>query len=235
MDSIEALIFDYGGTLDSRGTHWAHVIRRFSSEHGIHYTDGQFREAYIYAERYLDANPVIDPSFTFLDVMRAKISLELRHAGIDIPGKAEAIAASCYEFARTCTASAIPVLRQLASSYPLVLVSNFYGNLRSVLADFALIPLFTHIIDSTEVGVRKPDPAIFTLALNKLSLPARSTAVIGDSVKNDIIPARTLGCHTILLDGTGWEGNLSSADTRLTPSTHIIKAIEELPCLLKIN
>ena len=63
------------------------------------------------------------------------------------------------------------------------------------------------VIDSAVVGVSKPDPAIFALALDALGLPdvARSTVVhVGDSLRYDVAGALAAGIRPIHLDPHGY-------------------------------
>ena len=46
------------------------------------------------------------------------------------------------------------------AGYPMVLVSNFYGNINQVLKDAGIDGYFSRVIESAVVGVRKPNPAI---------------------------------------------------------------------------
>lgn len=252
-------IFDYGGTIDTHGDHWSWVILDAYRHAGLSVPIEEFKDAYIYAERALEAHPIILPTDTFLDLMRKKISLQFTrlrqlHAlppqihtenldfhnpdnsdspdpsdnsdNSDFPSLQEAIAHYCYRHARKCVSESSHILRRLAERYPLVVVSNFYGNLRTVLTDFGIADYFTDIIDSTVVGIRKPDPAIFRLAIQSLQQslktynietghsPAKTTGgnilpngniiVIGDSYKNDIHPALTLGLRTRQISGRPW-------------------------------
>jgi putative hydrolase of the HAD superfamily len=52
---------------------------------------------------------------------------------------------------------------------------------------------------STEVGLAKPDPAIFELALQQASCPPDKVVMIGDRIDNDIRPAKAAGWQTIRL------------------------------------
>lgn len=193
---IRAIILDYGGTLDSRGDHWSEVIRRAYEAEGLHIPREAFRDAYVHAERALDGSGIILPDDNFLDVMRKKIALQFKHLGIDettldpttarhatlqpataplatlqpvISPLAEAVAKRCYESARECVRESAETLARLATRYPLAIVSNFYGNVCAVLDDFGLTPLLTAVIDSTAVGTRKPDPAIFALGISAIN------------------------------------------------------------------
>jgi FMN phosphatase YigB (HAD superfamily) len=91
-------------------------------------------------------------------------------------------------------------------------------------AKFGYSPYLQTIIDSAVVGVRKPDPAIFNLALKTLDVPASETAFVGDSFERDIVPAKALGFQTFWLIG----------DQRLTPPAPgqadvVLLSLEDLP------
>lgn len=96
------------------------------------------------------------------------------------------------------------MLEELAKKYPLVLVSNFYGNIATVLREFSLDHLFGDIIESAVVGIRKPDARIFALGVERLGMKAEEVAVVGDSYDKDILPSHSIGCHTIWFKGEGW-------------------------------
>jgi putative hydrolase of the HAD superfamily len=115
------------------------------------------------------------------------------------------ISNQCYTFASSVLENAKPVLEKLTSKYPLVLVSNFYGNIETVLKDYGLISYFIRIIESAVVNIRKPDPAIFDLGVKAMGFSPEEVVVVGDSYKKDIVPAGILGCQTIWLKGQAWE------------------------------
>jgi len=67
----------------------------------------------------------------------------------------------------------------------------------------AMIPiaeLFDAVIDSSEVGMRKPDPAIFALALRELGGIAPEHAVFLDDFPGNVAAARRLGMHGVLVE-----------------------------------
>ncbi|MDE6535681.1 MAG: HAD family hydrolase [Muribaculaceae bacterium] len=213
--TIKGIIFDYGGTLDSRGVHWSEVLWAGWQHAGVDVTKEQFREAYVHAERALAKSPIILPEDNFLTLLRKKVKIELEFLGLYSPESCETIAQYCYQAAKECIEESRPVLDALSERYPLVLVSNFYGNVSAVLADFDLLRYFPKIIESAVVGVRKPDPAIFQLGVDALGLPAQEVLVVGDSLKKDILPAESIGCQTAWLKGKGWT---SDEDAQTHPS-----------------
>ena len=63
-----------------------------------------------------------------------------------------------------------------------------------------LAELFDAVIDSSEVGMRKPDPAIFALALRELGGVAPEHAVFLDDFPGNVAAARRLGMHGVLVE-----------------------------------
>ncbi|GHU61396.1 hypothetical protein FACS1894123_00700 [Bacteroidia bacterium] len=225
LKQIKGIIFDYGATIDSNGKHWAEVLWDAYLTHQIPVSKSEFRDAYVYGERYLAVHPLIKPHFTFRDVLLEKVNLQLKWLvqqqilpeNIQFSQYSLAISEQCYNFALKTTNLAKPVLEMLHKQYPLILVSNFYGNIDTVLKDFDIDRCFEEFVESAVVGIRKPDPAIFALGVKKLDLEPQEVVVVGDSYKKDILPAQSIGCRTIWLKGTGWDGEeTGSADVVIT-------------------
>lgn len=229
----KGFIFDYGGTIDNNGDHWAPVIREaFATLPVPEIPLDRFCQAYVYAERLLARERHILPEHNFAEMMRIKAEIELGElAGDgtidarDIPEFAAQIAAYCDERARACTARAIPVLEYLSQKYSLALVSNFYGNINSVLEHYGLARFFPHVIESAVVGVRKPDPAIFRLGVDALKLEPEQTVVVGDSISKDIVPAQSIGCNTVWIKGRPWFGESTPqhAGTSIDSLSELVK------------
>ena len=210
---IRGILLDYGGTIDTDGIHWSEVLWTAYCDMGIPVEKSAFREAYKYGERYLALHPVIKPSNHFFDVLFAKTTIQLIHLAengclnepFDVPVNSERISEICYERVRKTVKKSASVLKQLSQTFPLVLVSNFYGNIRTVLKEMDINQYFTDVVESAVVGVRKPDPAIFILGVRSLGFDAAHIAVVGDSYTKDIIPAKEAGCQTVWLRGKEWE------------------------------
>lgn len=208
---IKGIIFDYGGTLDTGGDHWSEVIWDAWQKAGVAADKAEFREVYVYAERELARTLHILPHHNFHDLLVIKMQIELQRlaemghfAPSEIESKAKEVADICYASAGASVERARPVLEALSKRYPMVLVSNFYGNIETVLKDFGIDRYFKKIIESAVVGVRKPDPKIFLLGVEALGLRPEEVLVFGDSLKKDILPAEKAGCQAIWLKGKGW-------------------------------
>ena len=209
---IKGIIFDYGGTIDSRGVHWSEVIWDGYQASAVPVSKEEFRQSYVMAERELAKVRHILPHHNFYDLLLIKMRIELGDlvardvlpADFALEENAVAIARYCYDAARGSIEEARPTLEALYARYPMVLVSNFYGNVESVLSDFDVRKYFKTIVESAVVGVRKPDPKIFALGVEALGLNADEVLVIGDSYKKDIVPAESLGCKVLWIKGKGW-------------------------------
>jgi putative hydrolase of the HAD superfamily len=84
-------------------------------------------------------------------------------------------------------------------------ISNSNGTIRSVLETLGLGQHLDFVIDSAEVGVEKPDPRIFRLALDRLGLDPPDAVYVGDMYSVDVRGARAVGLEAVLLDpGKCW-------------------------------
>ncbi len=99
------------------------------------------------------------------------------------------------------TAEVLARLR--AQGYYLGVISNSIGTIGEQLARVGLARYFENIIDSANVGVEKPNPEIFRMALERAGVEARQAAFIGDTYATDMGGAEAAGLRGILLDRVG--------------------------------
>jgi putative hydrolase of the HAD superfamily len=103
-------------------------------------------------------------------------------------------------------------LAQLAGTgADLAVVSNADGTVETLLADLALVQVgpgpgvgMGAIVDSGAVGVEKPDPAIFAVALQRMGKDVAGCVHVGDTVYADVDGARRAGIRPLHLDPIGW-------------------------------
>ncbi|AIA68754.1 haloacid dehalogenase [Streptococcus equi subsp. zooepidemicus Sz35] len=118
-----------------------------------------------------------------------------------------------------------PCLQVLSKTYQLGIIANQAKDLKERLERFGLSHYFALIVSSSDVGLQKPDLALFRYALDQAGVLARDAVYIGDRVDNDIIPAKTLGMTAIRIhQGLA----ASSPDDRLYPSDVHISKLSDL-------
>ncbi|XP_056315098.1 haloacid dehalogenase-like hydrolase domain-containing protein 3 [Danio aesculapii] len=106
-------------------------------------------------------------------------------------------------------------------------VSNFDRRLEGILRGCGLLTHFSFLVTSEDAGVAKPDPAIFSQALEQCGVPASSVVHVGDHYVKDYLTSRSLGIRGYLLNR---QDGQTHADI---PPEHILKSLDELPARLQ--
>jgi putative hydrolase of the HAD superfamily len=84
-------------------------------------------------------------------------------------------------------------------------ISNSNGTIAAILETLGLGRHLDFVIDSSEVGVEKPDPRIFLMALERAGLHSSEAAYVGDLYSIDVLGARAAGLRAVLMDpGACW-------------------------------
>ena len=80
-----------------------------------------------------------------------------------------------------------------------ILTNGPSGKQRGKIASLGIAPFLTEdlVLISGELGTDKPEKEIFLLAQERSGVPAGELLYIGDSLKNDIIPASAMGWNTV--------------------------------------
>jgi HAD superfamily hydrolase (TIGR01509 family) len=134
------------------------------------------------------------------------MSVVLETAGMPAAEVEPAVAALFVEHLRRNLWRRVPAdvpwtLTQLAAcGYVLGVVSNAEGTVETLLGEVGLAPYFRFVLDSFVVGLEKPDPRIFLLALERAGTAAERTLFIGDSYAIDVCGARSAGLDAALID-----------------------------------
>jgi putative hydrolase of the HAD superfamily len=112
-----------------------------------------------------------------------------------------------YRAAWSAFGDVLPALASLASAHPqakLGVITNGEGEpQRAKLAAIGLAERFPLVVASGEVGVAKPDPAIFVLACERLGVRPAQAAHVGDRLDLDAQGAAAAGLQGIWLDRPG--------------------------------
>jgi len=192
------VLFDFGGTLDADGIHWAPRFYAAYAAVGGALAYPPFESTFKASDRELERSPEVR-TIGFRALVDAQVAV-LRSLLPD-GGRLDARRMADL-FQREALATAArnrPLLDRLARRYRLGVVSNFTGNLEPCLEELDLRACFSATVDSTLFGVAKPDPRIFRHALTKLGVAPGDAWMVGDNFETDIRPAAALGLRTCWL------------------------------------
>jgi putative hydrolase of the HAD superfamily len=214
----KAVIFDFGGTLDTNGVHWSVKFLETYKSFGLEFTPERYNYAYVKADeelkrkaksinRYMDL--LLEQSCLHFKYIFAEESDEIKLkklAGESID--------KIMPDVDNCLGESKKIFEALKKNYKLGIVSNFYGNLERICEDIGFTDYVCVMVDSETAGIEKPHPGIFSLALQNLRVKPEDTFVVGDSYERDIVPAKILGCKTIWLKNKSFKesDNTDSAD-----------------------
>ena len=187
MKTPQAILFDFGGTLDSDGVAWKD---RFRSAVGFKGEAERFDRAFYAADDPLVGT--IPRDLSLKETVERLSENLVRELGLD-PATAARVANVFYREVLAKAATSARILERLAGRFRLGVVSNFYGNLTRVCADAGLAPHVRVAVDSAVVGAEKPDPRIFRAALDALETSADRAVFVGDSLPRDMKGARDVG------------------------------------------
>lgn len=209
IQSIRAILFDYGGTLDTHGVHWSEKFWDAYLQAGVPLLKSDYEKAYVYANDKR-MSELVQPTSGLRETLAVQTGIQLQYLeanGTLINGLnsyLDIITAILHSDVQSALNRSAGLLEDLSKERPLALVSNYYGNIGHILNEQHLAKYFSAVIDSAVVGIRKPDPGIFLKGISALGVLPGHVLVVGDSFERDIIPARQCGCQTAWIKGRSW-------------------------------
>lgn len=204
------ILFDAGGTLVHVDYFFLqHELRRL----GIRVTRRELRRAEYYARAEIDRFVLAAPHSSDETRRRPYFAAMLERFVLD-----EQVLACLLErleaahrrrnLWRLMLPSTRQVLRELRRrGLTLGVVSNADGRIATILQQCGAGGFFDVVVDSHLVGVEKPDPRIFQLALMRVGVPPQQAVYVGDIYGIDVVGAERAGLRPLLLDALGcYEG-----------------------------
>ncbi len=196
-----AILFDFGGTLDSDGEHWLDRFYALYESAGLRVPPAEIKRAFYLADGACCRNSQM--AFDGLrPLMKYHVHQQFQALNLENSAKEkELVGAFCQKSEHYLRRNA-RLLQSLRRRFRLGLVSNFYGNVGILCEEAGLNESLEVILDSTQIGMHKPGLEIFRAALSRLDLPANNVIFVGDSYERDMIPSREIGMKTIWVKGS---------------------------------
>ncbi len=212
---VEAVLFDAGGTLVLQHPELMGRVLGVKLEH-----DACFEAHYLAMDAYSRLHSGGDHRHGW------EWWLEHYFANLGVPSPSEA--GSRIKFGHGMWTLPLPgveagVSRILKQGLRCAVISNSDGSIRASLEEAGLSHLFEFVIDSAEVGFKKPEPEIFALGVEQLGgVSPQQVVYVGDSVFHDVEGARRAGYgQAWLVDPLG----LNSDQMRISSVAEMAEAL----------
>ena len=113
-------------------------------------------------------------------------------------------------------------------------VSDWGSNLRRILAELELDRYLDFVLPSGAVGLAKPNPAFYRMALEEAAVEPSDAIMVGDSYRADVRGAWAAGMDAVWLDRH--EGmSITPADEPMPTDVRRIGSLDELPEIVRIG
>jgi HAD superfamily hydrolase (TIGR01549 family) len=215
---IDQVFLDIGGVLyDDRV--YAEAWRRALREAGGDFTDDAFEN------EYAACRAAQNQSF------RVRLASALIGPDADVEAL-ERIAARYWNYPPTALfADVVPTLETLRDAgYRLGVIANQPSQVRVALERDGLVPFFDTMGVSDDLGLHKPDPALFARAVEIAGVAPARTVMVGDRLDYDMRPAKATGMRTVWVLRGEAPDDPTPAQLELPDAT--IGDLTELPAVL---
>ena len=185
MRSVRAVLFDFGGVIT---TSPFEAFARYERERGL---PPDFLRTVNATDHHTNAWARLERSELDLDGFDVAFAEESERLGHRVPGS-EVLAL----LAGDLRPDVVRAVERCAAELPIALLTNNVAGMDPSGAIAEVLAHFDVIVESSVVGLRKPDPAFYELACDRLGI-APSEAVFLDDLGINLKPARALGMQTI--------------------------------------
>jgi HAD superfamily hydrolase (TIGR01549 family) len=215
--TIEMVFLDIGGVLYD-DTVYARAWHRALRDAGARFTDAEFDEEYTRARTEQSG------SFRRRLVARFLPEGDLREL--------ETLAGRYWHYPPSALYDdVVACLEELKVGYRLGVIANQPGEVRTAMRRDGLERFFEVWGVSDDLGVGKPDPALFELAVKAAGVAPGAGVMVGDRLDYDIRPAKRVGLKAIwMLRG---EAPDDPTPEQLAETDGAIKTLGELPAELE--
>ncbi len=104
----------------------------------------------------------------------------------------------------------IPTLATLrAAGYRLGVLTNMPLEMGPLCERLGLTDYLDFVVGSNETGSEKPHAPVFLTALERMGADPCEAVHVGDQYRSDVLGARAVGMHSVLIDRGGWNGEVN--------------------------
>ena len=215
---IKAISFDFYNTLVRFWPPLDEIQQASCKELGLSVSKPAIDQGYAVADAYFNQENETHPLALRTDEERQVFftryeQIILENAGVSVSAD---LAQRIWEIAMfvpkdfIAFEDVIPALKALHSQgYRLGILSNLRRDMGLLCNRLGLTPYLDFCVSSAEAGAEKPHRPIFLAALEKMAATPGEAVHVGDQYRSDVLGARAVGMHPILIDRRGWNTKIS--------------------------
>ena len=210
---IKAIFFDFYNTLVRFWPPLDQIQQASCLEFGFHIDGEAINYGYSVADLYFNRENEIKPLATRTEEERLDFFAKYEQILLDNAGLSVTLdlARQIWQIAISVPKDfvafddTVDVLKRLNDQgYQLGVISNLRRDMDQLCRDLQMSPYLDFCLTSAEVGVEKPDPAIFVAALERAGVKPAEAVHVGDQPRSDLVGASGAGLHAVLLDRGNW-------------------------------
>jgi HAD superfamily hydrolase (TIGR01509 family) len=234
---LTAILFDVDDTLFDRRRAQKIILKRMVSrlpEVFAGLERGRILDAFLESDK--EASRMLDETPSLSNARTARWTAFLSMIGLDArwSEKINAFYMGLYPSIVPPVPGAKRVVRLLASRYRLGVVSNGFRDIQyRKLERLGVLECFACVVLSDEMGIRKPDPAIFRKALEELREEPARCMYVGDSYEYDVLGAQAAGLRGCWLNRDRRSSSASALPQGAVKPCHEIRRLRELLAIVQ--
>ncbi len=127
----------------------------------------------------------------------------------------------------------VTALSQLhADGYQLGIISNLRRDMSEICQRLGIGQYLDFVVSSEDAGAEKPSAPIFMAALKRATVAPEEAVHVGDQHRSDVLGARAVGIHPVLIDRGGWHANVNDC-TKIATLDELAPVLAAAPQSLK--
>jgi len=238
---IKAVFFDFYNTLVKFWPPLEQIQQATCRELGLNVSAEGITRGYAVADVLFNRENEIQPLALRSDKDRLDFFTEyekmiLENAGLTVTSD---LARRIWEMAASVPKEFTPfgdtvtALSQLqADGYQLGIISNLRRDMSEICQRLGIGQYLDFVVSSEDAGAEKPSAPIFMAALKRATVAPEEAVHVGDQHRSDVLGARAVGIHPVLIDRGGWHANVNDC-TKIATLDELAPVLATAPQSLK--
>ena len=238
---IKAVFFDFYNTLVKFWPPLEQIQQATCRELGLNVSAEGITRGYAVADVLFNRENELQPLALRSDKDRLDFFTEyekmiLENAGLTVTSD---LARRIWEMAASVPKEFTPfgdtvtALSQLhADGYQLGIISNLRRDMSEICQRLGIGQYLDFVVSSEDAGAEKPSAPIFMAALKRATVEPEEAVHVGDQHRSDVLGARAVGIHPVLIDRGGWHANVNDC-TKIATLDELAPVLAAAPQSLK--